>query len=221
MNLSLIVAGAILAQGLVVTASNGATPVQTNFVSGVTLSVSELNAVVVLASICGITDVTRVSTARHLSGDSIEVRGDEKIDARRVLFKTLLVRCVGWPGGKLPPKAIRSIGEFWVEASTRPQEDERTIVRVDNRTFWVGLLNGIKPEGTDKVIGAFVNGRVRYDSDSLKDRVSNIDFTQPTWLGISGGKCWISFSSPGPQRRIIFQLNGSDVTILDVISYFE
>ena len=87
--------------------------------------------------------------------------------------------------------------------------------------FWVGLLNGIKPEGADRVIGAFVNGRVRYESDFLKEQTSSIDFAQPTWLGISGGQNWISFASPAPSRHIIFQLKENEVTVLDVITFYE
>lgn len=221
MKIFLMLVAALIMQESAPAATNDLLPLRTNFVSGASLSGSELESVIKLAKLCGIENVTAVSTARHLSGVSIAVRGDEKIDARKVLFKTLLVRRVGWPGGKPPTKATRSIDEFWVEASTRPQEDERTIARVGDRTFWVGLLNGIKPEAADRVIAAFVNGRVRYESDFLKEQTSSIDFAQPTWLGISGGRNWISFASPAPSRHIIFQLKENEVTVLDVITFYE
>ena len=108
MNLPLILVGAILTQGLAVAGPNEATPIQTNFVSGATLSGSELNTVVQLANVCGITNVTRVSTERHLSGVSIMVNGDEKIDARKGRFKTLLVRRVGLAGRQASDQSNRN-----------------------------------------------------------------------------------------------------------------
>ncbi len=100
-----------------------------------------------------------------------------------------------------------------------PQEEERTIVRVGNRTFWVELLGGVKPEGAEKVIGAFVNGRVRYDSDDLKDEVSRIDLTQPTWLTTGDGENWINFSHASQNTLIKFQLNGDEVTVHKVTGH--
>ena len=214
MNLPLILVGAILAQGLAVPVSNGATLIETNFVSGATLSGSELDAVVQLANVCGITNVTGVSTERHLSVVSIVVRGDEKIEARRVRFKTLLARRVGWPGGKLPTTATRSVGEFWMESTTRPQEEERMIVRIGDREVRVGLLNGIKPGVADKIVEAFVKGRVRGAG------LPGVDVTRPSWIGISGGKTYIIFAS-SPHERFTFTLEGDQVTIVDQIRVFE
>lgn len=216
MNLPLILVGAILAQGLTVAASFGATLIQTNFASGATLLGSELDSVVQLAKVCGITNVTGVVTERHLDGVSIFVRGDEKIEARRVRFKVLRARRAGWLGGKLPTTPTRSVGEFWVDSTNRPVEVERTIVQVGNHTFWVVLSDGIKPEGADKVIGAFVNGRVRYDSDNLKYQAERIGFAQPTWLGISGGQNCIRFSHERHTTEIKFHLNGDEVTVHEV-----
>ncbi len=216
MNLPLIFVGAILAQGLTVAASNGATLIQTNYVSDFTLSGSELDAVVQLSNVCGITNVISVSTEGHLDGISIVICGDEKIEARTVRWKTLRARRVGWRGGKLPATAPRLVGEFWVDSTTRPQEEERTIVRVGDRTYRVILSNGIKPEGADKVIGAFVNGRVRYDSDDMKYQAERIGFTQPTWLGVSGGQNCISFSHERHSTQIKFHLNADEVTVHEV-----
>ncbi len=97
MNLPLIFVGAILAQGLAVAGPNEATPIQTNFVSGATLSGSELNAVVQLANVCGITNVTKVSTERHLSGVSIVVREMKKsMRVRGGSRHSLLAALAGW-----------------------------------------------------------------------------------------------------------------------------
>jgi hypothetical protein len=223
MKLSLIIVGTILALGQqpALAATDEPAGIQTNFVSGAALSGGDLDAVVKLATLCGIDHVSGVSTERHLSGISIMVTGDEKIDGRKVLFKRLLIYRDGWPPVKRPSDASRSIGRFWVDVSARPQGEERTIVQVGNRTLRVGLLNGIKPAGADKVIEAFLSGRIRYASDALREQVSGIDFAQPSWLGISGGESWISFSAPGPLTDLVFRLTGNEVTILDVSHRYE
>lgn len=222
MRLSLVIVGVILLLGqrLAPAATNESVPIETNFVSGVELSHRDLDAIVKLANLCGIDRVSGVSTERHLSGISILVRGDEKIDGRTVLFKTLLVHREGWPGGARPGGTTKSVGEFWVGSPAQPNEDERTIVRIGNRTLHVGLLNGIKPAGADKVIEAFASGRVRYASEGLKQRTSDTDFAQPSWLGLSTGKCWISFSSR-PLRHIVFDLKDNEVIVVDIIDFYE
>lgn len=194
--------------------------VETNFATGAELSPRDLDAVVKLANLCGLDRVSGVSTERHLSRVTICVSGDEQIVGRRVLFKTLMVHREGWPGEGPKPDGAKSVDEFWIGSPTKPIQEERTIVRVGNRTLRVGLLNGIKPEGADRVIEAFVSGRVRYQSNYLKDRIWVADFTRPNWLGISGGKCWASFAS-SPLRRVVFDVQDNDVVITDVIDAYE
>jgi len=220
---AIILIGAVLAAGgqAVVAGTSERAGFETNFVAGATLSARDLDSVVKLAKLSGMDRVFGVSTERHLSGITITVRGDEKIDGRKVVFKTLGIHRDGWQSVKRPTQGLRSVAEFWVEASTQPQTQERTIVRIGDRELWVGLLNGIKPEGADKVIGALLSGRVRYASDYVKGQASGIDFLQPRWLGISSGQCWISFSSPGPLTRIVFRVVGDEVTITDVVQMYE
>ena len=54
-------------------ATNDLLPLRTNFVSGASLSTSELDTMVRLANLCGIQKVVEVSTELHLGGTTIQV----------------------------------------------------------------------------------------------------------------------------------------------------
>jgi hypothetical protein len=191
--------------------------IRTNFISGGTLSSNELASVVRLAVLCGIRNVTEVSTVRHLNGMTIEVTGDEKVDDRTVTFSKVKIHRNGWDSQARPANA-RSVGEFWAE-SGKANREQRTLVQVGDKKIRVGLLNGIRPDGADKIMAAFVNGRVRFADDSLKNALSGVDVTQPRWIGISDGKLWITFSSPHTQ--FVFLLDGDHVKLLEKGEVYE
>lgn len=198
-------------------ATNAPLPLRTNFVSGASLSTDELDAVVRLANLCGIQKVVEVSTELHLGGTTIQVAGDEKFEGRSVVFKTLQV----YPNGnrRARPTGSPSVGEFWAE-SAKPGKQERTIVRIGDHEVRVGLLNGIKPAGADKIVDAFVKGRVRNDALWLKDEFSRVDVTQPSWIGICQGKPYITFGS-SPDLLFSFTLDADQITIVNIIRVFE
>ncbi len=198
-------------------ATNDLPPVRANFVSGASLSTTEVANVVRLANLCGIQKVAEVSTELHLGGTTILVAGDEKFEGRSVSFKTLQV----YPNNnrRARPVGAPSAGEFWTE-SAKPGQQELTIVRIGDREVRVGLLNGITPAGADKIVDAFVKGRVRNDARWLKDELSKVDVRQPSWIGISQGNPYIIFAS---SRDLLFSftLDGDQVTIVNIIRVFE
>lgn len=211
----------VVGEQTVLAATGSAPTIETSFAAGAVLSASDLHSVVELANLSGIDRVLGVTTERHLVGITIAVTGDEKVDGKNVVFQTLNLHRNGWDSVKRPAEGVRSVGEFWVEASTHPQRQQRTIVQVGKHELRVGLLNGIKPEGAEQVIPALLAGRVRYASDYVKERVSHMDFSRPEWLGISEGECWISFASPGPLTAAVFRLQGKEVMITGVLERYE
>jgi hypothetical protein len=201
-------------------ATNAQVSIETNFYAGPTLSPRELGSVAKLANLCGIDHVTGVSTEAHLGGVSIFVRGDEQLTDRKGVFKSLLVHRIGLRGGERKGDTTKAVDEFWAPSPGQPILKERTIVRLGNRTLWVQVFNGIKPEGADKVIDAFVNGRIQYESGSLTNLYSNADFTQPTMLGISGTKCWIRFAQH-PLQHWEFDFRDNKVIVSNVVEMYE
>jgi len=125
-----------------------------------------------------------------LGGTTIQVAGDEKFEGRSVIFKTLQI----YPSGnrRVCPVDAPSVSEFWAE-SAKPRQQERTIVRIGDRVARVELLNGITPAGADKIVDAFVKGKVRNSALWLKDEFSKVDVTQLSWIGICQGKRCITF----------------------------
>jgi hypothetical protein len=196
---------------------SAAETIRTNFVSGATLSSNELASVVKLANQCGIRSVTEVSAVRHLGGTTVEVSGDEEVDGRTVTFSQMRIHRDGWDSQARSANAL-SVGEFWSE-SGKPNRDQRTLVQVGDQKIRVGLLNGIKPDGADKIMAAFVNGRVRFANDALKNALSDVDVKQPSWMGISEGKLWITFSPS--HTGFLFALNMDHVTLLEKIELYE
>jgi hypothetical protein len=212
----------LILAGLAVAQANGAAtndlqPFRTNFVSGASLSTNELSTVVSLAHLCGIQKIVEVSTDRHLSGTTIQIAGDEKIEGRSVMFKKVWI----YPNAnrRVRPVGAVSVGEFWAE-SAEPGKEERTIVRIGDREVRVGLLNGITPAGADKIVDAFVKGRVRNAAGWHKDEWSKVDVTQPSWMGISQGKPYITFAS---SRHLLFSftLEGDQITIVNIVRVYE
>ena len=199
--------------------TNELSPIQTNFIWGAVVASGDLDTVAKLANDCGIDHVMSVSTERHLNGISIVVTGDESVVDRKVTFNTLLMRRKGWPGGERPGASAKSLGEFWVGAPAQAKLEERAVVKVGDRTFHVGLLDGIQPAGADKIMEAFVKGRVRFGSERIRDALVEIDVTQPRWIGVSGDRIWITFASP--LTRFIFTLKGDEVVLLDKVEMYE
>ncbi len=198
-------------------ATNAALPFRTNFVHGASLSVTELETVVRLANLCGIRSVTEVSTELHLNGTTIVVAGDEKFEDRSVIFKTLLI--YRKESQRPRPVDAPSEGEFWA-GSAQPGQEERTIVRIGDRELRVGLLNGVTPVGADKIMGAFAKGEIRVKEETLTDALSEVDVMRPRWIGISGGKLAISFSSR-PLNTYIFTLDEDEITLVSRIRKYE
>ena len=66
----------------------------------------------------------------------------------------------------------------------------------------------------DKIIDAFLKGRFRGAA------LPGVDVTQPSWIGISGGKLYIVFAS-SPHERFTFTLEADRVTIVDRIRVYE
>ncbi len=198
-------------------ATNAVLPITTNFVHGVSLSVSELETVTTLANICGIRKITEVSTQSHLSGTTIGVAGDEKFEGRSVIFRTLLV----YPKENRQSRPIDapSAGEFWA-GSAQPRQEERTIVKLGDRDLRVGLLNGVKPSGADKIMDAFAKGKIRVKEQSLMDALSEVDVMKPNWIGISGGKLAITFAAR-PLNTYIFTFDGNEITLVARIRRYE
>jgi hypothetical protein len=207
----------LLTHGDIRAGTNDLPPRQTDFGPDATLSVSEMDEVVRLAKLGGIDPVVEVKMVRHLSGVTIEVRGAEKLEGRKATFETLRLYRQGWDRYAVPKGPVKSIGEFWIEETARPEQHERTIVQVGDHILRIGLLNGIKPEGADKVMEAFLKGKVRYASEVVSNEVFRIrmDFTQPNLMGISGGKSWITFKSS--LNQVVFSLRDNEVTILEVV----
>ena len=71
-----------------------------------------------------------------------------------------------------------SVGEFWA-GSAQPGQEERTIVKLGDRELRVGLLNGVKPSGADKIMDAFAKGKIRVKEEALKDALSEVDVMEP------------------------------------------
>lgn len=182
-----------------------------------TLSSNEQASVVKLANLCGIRNVTDVSTVGHLTGTTVEVSWDEEVEGRTVTFSSLQIHRDGWDRQVRPNTAL-SVGEFWAEPG-KPAREQRALVQVGQQRVRVGLLNGIKPEGADKIMDAFVNGKVGFANDSLKYALWGVDVTRPSWIGISDGKLWITF--PSSHTRIVFEWNGDHVTLLEKIESYE
>lgn len=197
-------------------ATNDALPLRTTFVSGAALSSDELKSVATLANSCGINIVAEINTRRRgLGGFITEVFGDQITQDRLITIKKLWVHRSGWDHNIRPTDA-KIVGDFWAD---KPELEERTIVQIGDRKVQVGLLNGIKPAGADKVIDAFVSGRIRFANESLKSQWSVVDVESPNWLGISDGNAWISFSQP--LVRYAFKLNGDEVELLDILRTYE
>ena len=198
-------------------ATNSVLPFRTNFVYGANLSISDLEAVIKLANRCGVLTVTEVRTELHLVGTTIVIEGDERLEGRSVTFKTLLI----YPKGiNLPrPASAPAEGEFWA-LSAHPGQEERTIVRIGDRKVRVGLLNGIKPAGADKILDAFAKGRIRVQTEALRDALSEVDVMKPSWIGTSGRKLSIRFLSR-PLTIFIFTMNGDYITLVDRIRMYE
>src|SRR5262245_59354484 len=146
MKLALLIISVLLAQGV----SSGREPglIETSFASEATLSTNEIEEVTKLANLHGVDKVAKIRTVRHLSGVTIEVAGAEKVEGRKAVVETLVIHREGGER-RARPSESKSIGQFWVESSSRPMLEERTIVQIEDRTFRVELLNGIKPAGAD------------------------------------------------------------------------
>jgi hypothetical protein len=198
-------------------ATNEPLPFRTDFASGAGLSTNQLDSVVTLAHLCGIQKIVAVSTELHLGGTTIQVAGDEKVEGRSASFKTLQIYLNR--SRRVRPVDAPSVGEFWA-GSAKPKLQERTIVRIGDREMRVGLLNGITPAGADKVVEAFVKGRVRIEALWLRDEFSKVDVTQPGWIGITQGTPYITFAS-SPNVLFSFSLDGNQVTILNVVKTYE
>jgi hypothetical protein len=198
-------------------ASGDLLPLRTNFAAGATLSTNELGTLVRLANLCGIQKVADVTTELHLGGTTIQVSGDEKIEARSVTFSTLQINSDR--NRRVRPVGAPSVGEFWADPA-KPLQQERTIVRIGDREVRVGLLNGITPAGADKIVDAFAKERVRNTSAWLKDEFSKVDVTQPSWIGISQGKPYITFAS---SRDLMFSvtMDGGQITIVNIVRVYE
>ena len=217
MRVFLVILAALMIGKSDATAQNDPAPVRTNFISGATLSSSELEAVIKLSNLRGIQTVAQVSTEIHLSGKTIKVSGDEKFEGRSVTFKTLRIHRNGWDRQVRPDNAP-SVGEFWVEF-VKPQQEEQTIVQIGGRKVRVYLTGGIKPAGADKIIKAFVKGRVRPSAGIPKDNVFGEDLTQLSWIHSSGGELWISFGKPLTLFK--FKLDGDEVKFLNKVEMYE
>jgi len=198
-------------------ATNDILSLRTNFVSGPSLSTNELSSVIKLASICGIQKAVEVRTEWHLGGATIQVSGDEQFEGRSVILKTLLIYPIGSP--RVRPVDAPTFGEFWAE-SARPRQEERTVVKVGDREVRVGLLNGIKAAGADKILDAFVKGRVRFSNQSQKEALSEVDVMQAEWIGIREGRPYITFASL-PNRIFFFTLDEDKITVVDELRMFE
>jgi hypothetical protein len=170
-----------------------------------------------LATLCGIRNVTEVSAVRYLNGTAIEVSGDEEVDGRTVAFSKVTIHRDDWERQVRPANA-QSVGEFWTLPDKRERE-QRALVQVGDRKVRVGLLNGIKPDGADKIMDAFVNGRVGFASDALKEAFSGAEVMRPSWIGVSDGKLWVTFSSP--HTRFVFAVEGDRVKVLDKVQMYE
>jgi len=217
--LLLAICATVLACGTAFVAASVTNSIKTRFVFGATLSAADLDAVVKLANLCGIAKVTEVSTVRHLGNSTIHAKGEDKIEGRKVTFENLEIHRDAWEWKKQPSNVTKSVGEFWVEEPAKPDVEERTLVKAGERFLHVGLLNGVKPEGAGIILAAFLSGKVKYDSDYVKEKAEGIGFAQPSWIGISQGQCYITFASP--LKMVLFRVNDRQVTITDVVTMYE
>jgi len=219
MTLSPIVVALLLVCGPAFGAASATNSIKTNVVSGATLAAGEVDVVVRLANLCGMATVTAVSTVRHMGNSTILAKGGERIEGRKLTFEELQIHRDGWEWRKRPKTVTKTIGDFWVEEPARPVLEERTIVQVGGRIYRIGLLNGIKPEGADLVLEAFLSGKVIYASDHVKDSVAEIDFADPSWIGLTLGECYITFASP--LKMVTFRVKDKQVTITGVVRMYE
>jgi hypothetical protein len=201
--------------GVCIAATNDTLPLHT-FAPGAILSSNELESVAALANSCGIKIVTEINTRRRgLDGFIIEVFGDQITQDRVITIKKLWVHRSGWDHTIRPAEA-KIVADF---SADKPELEERTIVQIGDRKVQIGLLNGIKPAGADKVVDAFASQRIRFANESLRRQWSLADVESPRWLGISDGHAWISFSQP--LVRYVFKLNGDEVELLDILRSYE
>jgi hypothetical protein len=159
-----------------------------------------MESVVKLANQCGVSRIAEVYTYNiHPSPHfGIGVKGVESIRGREVSFVTVLIDRETWMGRNKRPsdRPLKSIGEFWVGLGG-VRTNKLTTFTVGNRTVRVRLDDGVAIPTADRIVEAFVVGKVRYTDETAKEKLKGIDLSNPSGLGrgISDRKQFsISFS---------------------------
>ena len=206
----------LLAGNIAETATNDLR-LRTDWTRGPSLSAAELEAVTNLARVCGLEAVAEVSTySMHLGGTTIQVAGDERFQGRSVFYRTVLIYPKSSP--RLRQAQTPSLGDFWAE-STKPRQEERTIVRIGDRELRIELLNGIKPAGADNILNAFASGKVKFGKENLERTLPDVVLAKR--IGVYGpeGKLWISFADS--LTKFIFTFRNDEIMLFDKYQSYE
>ncbi len=214
LNILLLVVG--IPQVLLGAALASATPsVVTNFTAGVVLTTAELENVVQLANLCGMTEVVEVRTFRFRPSGTpgIKVKSSEKMAGRMVSFETLLVERDGWAHDK-PGQRAKVIGSFWSGGDL--VKHELTVFKVDKQTIRVSVAKKVDQVSADRIISAFLDGKVRHTPGETSPPVSNEDFSDPVSLYVAPTRGLYGIYFPSRLMHVTFRADGDEMVVEDV-----
>ena len=155
--------------------------VQTQFVPRGELTTNEITIVIQLARKVGIDELESIYTGYVLPSTNLFVAAKEKEtrEDRKVSFRRLYIGKQGWNGdGPSADKPVR-IGNLWVDRVLR---EERTVLKVREFEFQIGLRDGIAPETAERILSSFQSGKVSFGDQSLEEQMQRIDFLKPRYL---------------------------------------
>jgi hypothetical protein len=161
MKLHLIIATVVILLGCMQpdaawASTNSLASIRTIFATNATLATNDLEAVVKLANLCGMSEVAEVKTFHigRMVYHAILVTGPEKVDGRKITFQTLEVQREGWsykakPAGR---PFVNSVGQFWVEELQPLESHELTTFATAKGNVRVSFKTGISIDIADKII---------------------------------------------------------------------
>lgn len=209
--------------------TNAASSVQTNFIQDAILSGGEVNDVIRLANLCGISNVAEVKTFHYIPSSSrgIKVISSEEASGRTVTFQSLIVLREDWSYKAKPAGSgkLFTVGKFRVEDPS-PQVHKLATFSSTNGIIRVALGERISLEEADKMVKAFTTGRIQYQTDSIRRQIQiepmrgpiiPFDFSKPESVASSDKDAHFVATFAGSLDRFEFILDGDSVTIVSVI----
>lgn len=178
------------------------TAIKTSFDPDGVLSKNELKTVVKLAGQCGISKAVEVYTyKRHPTSQiGIGVKSAETIKGRNISFVTVRINSEKLPRRtkEEPNNIVKSSGKYWVSRGGI-QTNTYTTFAGKGASIRVHLENNISIALADRIVAAFVAGKINYADEKTKEKLRHVDLSKPESLGsgVEKNKFGVSFSS-GP-----------------------